>query len=239
MRGAWLALQQNCRHLRYFTTLFILLSFSSAAQTIQGVVTDASSHMPLFPVTVVNVNSQMAVYTDQRGFYSIIANPGDPIAFSYVGYRTVERPKPLSVLIATMNVAMEHVDYQLSEYQFRPGHFTQYQTDSMERAKTYKIQLQRRPPSAFVSPVSALAEKFSKKAKRTYQFQKDFAAGETEKFIDTRYTPEVVTELTGLTGDSIGHFMYAYPMEYDFARNATDLEIKMWIRSNFKEWLKK
>jgi hypothetical protein len=133
---------------------------------------------------------------------------------------------------------MERVEYQLPEFQVRPGHLTKYQLDSLERAVTYKVVLQRRPPSAFVSPVSALAEKFSKKAKRAYQFQKDFAAGEIEKFVDTRYTPDLVAELTTLTGDSIGHFMYAYPMPYDFARTATDLELKAWIRDNYKQWMK-
>jgi hypothetical protein len=225
--------------LRYIVTLLILLSFTSGAQTIQGVVTDAVTAKPLTAVTVVNVASQMAVYSNDKGFYSIIANPGDFIVFTYVGYRTVEKPKPLSVLISTMNITMEHTAYELQEYNFRPGNLTPYQIDSLDRATTYKIQLQRRPPSAFVSPVSALAEKFSKKAKRTYQFQKDFAKGETEKFIDTRYTPDLVVELTHLTGDSIGNFMYTYPMEYDFARSATDLEMKIWIRENFKQWIKK
>src|SRR6202008_1239377 len=108
-----------------------------------------------------------------------------------------------------------------------------------ERAAIYKVPLQRTHPSAFASPVGALAELFSKTAKRTYAFQKNFAEGEIEKFIDTRYTPALVTKMTVLTGDSIGHFMYAYPMAYDFARTATDLEVKMWVRSNFREWQKK
>ena len=215
-----------------------MLSFASRAQTIQGIVTDGASHKPLFPVTVVNVISQQSVYTDEKGFYSIIANPGDVIAFSFIGYKTIEKPKPPSIIVATMNITLERMEYQLQEFQFRPGHLTKYQADSLERAITYKVPLQRRPPSPFNSPVSAIAEKFSQKAKRTYAFQKNFAAGEIEKFIDTHYTPELVTELTKLTGDSIGHFMYAYPMAYDFARNATDLEVKMWIRSNYKEWMK-
>jgi hypothetical protein len=32
--------------------------------------------------------------------------------------------------------------------------------------------------------------------------------------------------------------MNAYPMPYDFARVASELEIKVWIREQFKEWLK-
>ena len=72
-----------------------------------------------------------------------------------------------------------------------------------------------------------------------YEFQKTFAEEEVNKFIDTRYTTSLVAKLTGLTGDSVAHFMYDYPMPYDYARNATDLELKMWIRSSYKEWIKR
>jgi hypothetical protein len=56
-----------------------------------------------------------------------------------------------------------------------------------------------------------------------------------QKFIDTRYTPELVTKLTGYTGDTMILFMNTYPMDYSFARAASDLELKMWIRNNYKE----
>jgi hypothetical protein len=32
--------------------------------------------------------------------------------------------------------------------------------------------------------------------------------------------------------------MNAYPMDYDYARAATDLELKMWIRFHYREWKK-
>lgn len=205
----------------------------------QGVVTDAATHKPLYPVTVVNLSTQAVAYTNENGLYTIIANQGDVVAFSYVGYKSIEKHKPPSVIIASINIQMERLEYQLQEFRFHLGNLTKYQIDSIDRAKTYKIPLSRTPPNPFASPASALAELFSKRAKRTYEFQQNFRNGEIEKFVDTRYTPELVTELTGFTGDTIGHFMYAYPMEYDFARLATDLEIKMWIRSNYRDWVAK
>jgi hypothetical protein len=205
----------------------------------QGTVSDATSGTPLSPVIVVNTATQQAVSTDDNGFYSIAAKQGDVIAFSYIGYKTMERAKPPSVIIATQNIVLEHTDYQLKEFVFRPGWMTQYQKDSAERRAIYKVPLRRTYPSPINSPVSAIAEKFNKKAKEAHRFQKEFVAGETEKFIDTKYSPDLVTQLTGFTGDTIGHFMYAYPMAYDFARSATDLEIKMWIRANYKQWIKK
>lgn len=219
--------------------IVFLVSGTLAAQTLQGVVTDRGTGLALSKVTVYNTITRQVAYTDANGFYTIVARLGDIIVFSYVGYVTLQRYKPQSVIIATMNIGLERKEYELEEFYVRPGHLTQYQLDSTERATIYKIPLQRRPPSPIMSPVSAIAEQFSRKAKRTYQFQKDFARIETEKFIDTRYTPELVTSLTGLTGDSIGYFMYAYPMHYDYARTASNLEMKMWIRANYKEWLQK
>ncbi len=224
------------RHLILF--MLLLTTCSLGAQTLQGVVTDAATGKPLYLVSVLNEKTNKMATTDANGFYSIMAEQGQSIRFSCIGFKTIHRVKPPSVIISTANIDMERDESELKEFVFRSSRLSQYQLDSIERQQTYKIQLQRRPPNAVMSPASALAELFSKKAKRTYQFQKDFAEGEINKFIDTRYTAALVTKLTGITGDTIGHFMYAFPMPYDFARNATDLELKMWIRSSYKEWLK-
>lgn len=207
-------------------------------QTMQGTVTDAATHKPLFPVTVVNTSTQQTTLTDNTGLYVIPANTGDVIAFSYIGYETVKKTKPLSVLLATVQVTMEAQNYQLQEFTLRPGRLTQYQRDSAERRSTYRMALERTKPSAIMSPASFLADQFSRKSKHLYKFQKDFPRMEQERFIDTRYTAAVVSAVTRLTGDSIGHFMYAYPIPYDFARAATDLELKMWIKNNYKAWIK-
>ncbi len=202
-----------------------------------GIVTDANTGKPLYPVTVVNLASQKVASTDEKGFYMIPANTGDMIAFTYIGYKAIKKTKPTAILITTMDIKLEPTSYQLKEFSFRPGHLNQYQMDSAERASIYKVPLRQTHPSPFNSPISTIAEKFSKRAKAVYKFQKNFAAGEKEKYIDLYYTPDLVANVTGLTGDSVGHFMYAYPLPYDFAGTATDLELKMWIRSNYKNWL--
>lgn len=225
--------------LHYLAILLLFIPCYSSAQTLQGIVTDAATHKPMFPVTVVNVRTQKATYTDINGYYTLQAQQGDIIAFTCIGYKSEERIKPPSVLIANLNVSMERREYELKAVTTGPHTLTKYQADSIERKETYKLPLQREHPSPVMSPASAIAELFSKKAKRTYQFQEDFARSELNKFIDTRYTPDLVTTVTGLKGDSIGYFMYAYPMSYAFARAATPLEIKMWVRDNYKQWMRK
>lgn len=206
------------------------------AQTIQGHVTDKVTHKPLFPVTVTNATTKQVAYTDIEGFYSMPANTGDQIVFSCIGYKTISRFKPISVVVATVDASMEHKEYELEEVLLRPGVLTQYQYDSIERVKTYSGLMRRTHPNPFMSPVSALAEKFSKRAKMTYRFQKFFRQAEEERFIDSRYTPELVTGCTGLTGDSVGYFMQAFHLPYDYARVASPLELKMWIRENYRSW---
>lgn len=77
-----------------FTLLFLLASSISllAQQTqISGVVTDDFDNSPLFGVRVYIKGSQTAVFTDIEGKYSIAANKGDILVFSYVGMAAQER----------------------------------------------------------------------------------------------------------------------------------------------------
>ncbi len=228
----------DMRYALFSFCLLLVITVNCTSQTMQGMVTDATTYKPLFPVTVVNINTQQAAYTDVNGFYVIPARPGDKIAFSYVGYKTVEKLKPVSVLIATQNITMQRREYELDEVFLRPDKLTQYQKDSIERRQIYHFALDREPPSPVMSPVSALAEKLSGKAKRIYRFQGEFAWWEKQKFIDNRYTADVIRSVTDMRDDStISAFMAAFPMPYDYARAATNLEMKMWIRDNYKAWM--
>ena len=89
-----------------------------------------------------------------------------------------------------------------------------------------------------MSPVTFIAEKLSKRSRRIFRFQKSFNYWEDQKFIESRYTPELVQQLTKLQGDTLAWFINANPIASDYARVASELELKMWIRDNYKAWLK-
>ena len=213
-----------------------LYAVPAVAQTLQGKVREAGTAEPLYPVTVVNLRTQKATYTTPQGDYTIHAVAGDKISFSYIGYKPLEYVMPVSMGVYTANINMQRISYQLQEVILMPG-YNQYQVDSFERRKTYRAALSR-TKSGVMSPVSFVAEKLSKRSKQIYKFQKNFNKWEDQKFVDTRYTTDLVYEMTGLEGDSLAHFMNAYPMPYDYARTATDLEMKMWIRDHYRSWLK-
>lgn len=215
--------------------LCCLVASPALAQTLQGKVKDAGTGEALYPVTVVNLRTQKATYTSPQGDFTIHAEKGDIVSFSYIGYKPAEYNMPVGVGAYTTAISLQRISYQLQEVILMPG-YTQYQIDSIERKRTYRAALARRKSSP-LSPVSFVAEKFNKRSKQIFKFQRNFNKWEDEKYIDTRYTTDLVYEMTGLEGDSLGHFMNAYPMPYDYARTATDLEMKMWIRHHYREWL--
>jgi len=203
-----------------------------------GHVLEANTYQRLYGVTVWNKSSGAHCLTDTLGNFSLPAHEGDVVRFSFVGFKEQMFIMPKVEVYLHKQVVLETNSTVLQEFSFKRSRLGQYQIDSLERRELYKLPLGRSKPSAIASPVSAVAELFSKKVKRIYAFQKEFERGEKELFLDIKYPPTLVTKMTGLTGDSIHLFMQRYPIDYEFARSATDLEIKMWVRNNYKQWLK-
>ena len=221
--------------MRIFQLLFLLLfPVVLHAQSVSGTVVDVESGQPLRGVRVTVVGSDAHVLTDGEGKFSISGKGGESFYFTAPGYAQQIRRVPEHVGNVPWQIRMQLFTVSLGEVKVKP--FGEgYQRDSFERARTYERPLARQK-SGGMSPVSMLAERFSPRQKRLFRFQEEFHRVEDEKFIDSRYTPQLTAELTRLSGDTLAHFMNANPMPYDFARAATDLEIKMWIKDRFKSW---
>jgi hypothetical protein len=220
--------------------LFILLVLCATqinAQVLKGTVKNGATGEYLSTVIIRNQTTGQTAYTGANGFYTLNAKKGDIVTFNLVGYKEERYAVPSSLGAAEMYVSLFQMSYELDEFIFRPK-FTPYQIDSMERKSTYARALARQKGGSVMSPVTFVAEKISKRSKRFYKFQKNFYQWEEEKFVATRYTEALVTSQTGLRDDTVAYFMNANPMPYDFARVASDLEIKVWIREQYKEWLK-
>ena len=209
----------------------------------KGIVVDGETKQPLHPANVIdNANSQSTA-TDERGIFVLPAKNGDVISFSYIGYHTIQR---LATTDSVLRVEMLPLSVNLKEYVLHPD-YTPYQKDSAEMAERYKTELSKQPVKVgfstadgggFSGLIGGPVQKMSKSYKQNKKFKENFKKDEEQKFIDTRYTPQLTTALTGFSGDSLAIFMNTYPMEYKFARTASDLEIKMWIRQNYKDYLK-
>lgn len=229
------------------TTILIpvLILFSSIVtrgQMLKGFVVDAETRDPLYPVTVTNLATQISTTTNETGYYELTAKNGDEVSFVYLGFHTVQRiARPGTEL----RVELYPLSVQLQEYVIHPD-YTPYQQDSAAMASLYSTELNKatiRPGfsnangGGFTGLIGTPVQKMSRGYKQNKKFKENFKRDIEQKYIDTRYTRELVSSLTGLNGDTLSMFMNVYPMEYSFARTATDLEIKMWIRNNYKDYL--
>lgn len=222
----------------------LLLTFSARGQTLYGIVVNGETAKPLAPVTIVNLSTQQSTVTDAQGNYSLPAKDGEVISYSYIGFHTVQRQAiPGTYLV----VELFPLNVKLQEYILHPD-YTPFQKDSAEMTTLYSKELntQRVKPGfsnanggGFSGVIGSVVQKMAKSYKKNKEFKETFKKDIEQKYIDTRYKPGLVTALTGFTGDTLAIFMNTYPMDYDFARTASDLELKMWIRNNYKEYLHK
>ena len=229
--------------------LFLLTSFilslvvSARGQTLKGIVLDAETTKPLYPVTIVNLATEQSTTTSESGYFDLPARSGDAISFSFLGYHTEQRVANPGM---DMKVELFPLSVQLKEYILHPD-YTPFQKDSAALATLYSTELNKKPVKigfssanggGFTGLIGAPVQKMSKSYKRNKKFRENFQKDIEQKYIDTRYTPGLVSAITGFAGDTLAIFMNSYTMEYSFARAATELEIKMWIRNNYKDYLK-
>ncbi len=215
--------------------MLLITSQDGIAQVLKGVVLDGVTGEPLKTVNIYNATRHQYAYSDEEGNFSLTAFKGDLITFSSIGYRSQQKTVPSSMGVAEMHIDLFPLSYELDEVEFRPL-YTPYQLDSMERKDIYQRPLARQKVRSIMSPVTLLADKLSRKSKQIYKFQKTFHYWEDLKFIESRYTPALVESMTPLRGDTVAAFMNAHPLPVDFARVASDLELKMWIREQYRIW---
>jgi len=217
----------------------LCLPLALQAQQLTGIITDREEDQPISGAFIDNSTRGRTAISDENGAYLIAAQPGDTIIFSMMGYDTVRITIP-ATLQSNMfrRISLQRSVFILDEVLVN-SRYTPYQLDSIERRRTYSNELNWQKERSVMSPISALADNISRKSRMRWRFQRNFGKWEDEKFTATRYTPELVQSLTGLEGNDCYQFMAAYPMDPDYARVASDLEIQMWIRYNYRTWIKK
>ena len=221
------------------TILFTLFPLHALAQVVEGLVIHSKTLKPVGDVLVANKRTRESTYTDSNGHYAISAVEGDLVFFHRIGFQSRRETAHISQRRMT-TIAMTATELQLDEVQVKGS---TYKLDSIERSIIYgrglrdarkKVQVGLGNGFVFYNLPSQFAKRVTGRLKREKRFLRLFEDGEKEKFIATRYNMAVVNKVTGLKGDSAAHFMNANPIDYEFARTATELELVMWVRSSYK-----
>jgi len=224
--------------------LLLLLIFSStgfAQQHLAGKLTKKGTTEILIGVNVTNFSQKKINSSDMGGNYKIPAEPGDTIIFSSAGYSTdtlivsgfmLSDNYPIRLLPNIMTLPTVKVD-EMQEYQL----------DSMQRREDYKQLLNKKHPVKLLnekrkmdgpgfsfSPVGY----FSKNEKQKRRLKQRLQWEEEQYYIDHKFSPARVAQLTRLKGDSLQIFMSRYKPSYKFCRNANNQDMILYINDKLK-----
>lgn len=219
---------------------------SARAQVYEAFVYDISTRKPVADAVVLNMDSKMAAMTGSNGQFLInglpghqlrVVHPGFADHFSYVSPRTSD-----TIFLIEHSVSLEEVTVSSELAKFRK--------DSADRRIIYKKVLEdagSRPRAGSVSGgpnnfgfgvsglFSELALRASGKKKAYRRFVRQMLQDEQNQFIALRYNAELVMRTINTTRDVADSFIVRHPMPVDFARQASDVEIKMWIRERWRK----
>lgn len=223
-----------------------IVPLAKAQVTVTGMITDKDNNLVLPYASIFNKNTNKRTTSDQGGFYKIAASRNDVLIFSFLGYKSDTLTVLESSGTETLNVKMEVAGKFLKGVEVTTK-YTPYQLDSMARREQYGNILNNAdsklvggrgntPEGAgiTISPIT----RFSKKEKQKREFKKLFDKMEKEKYIDSRFTPLLVSQVTGLKGDSLQLFMRDNYPDYDTMRVLNHQDLLYWITDKYKAWKK-
>lgn len=233
-----------------FIGLLLATIVNAFAGRMQGIVSAAGSQeRPLVKVRVENLTTHEVVYTDDKGFYTISVKKSDRIEFSSLGFKSVLYTVQNWDIYTMQNIVLAPLMHTIDTVVIYSGP-SKHQQDSIEQRSVFGNKVTQAPAKfkmskqqtfgvlTFDDPISAPYQKLSKKYRRLRAFQARFKADEREKYVNTRYNVPLIMDVTGLNSDSAWLFYKAFTMPFDYANSASNTEIKMWIKFNFKNWHK-
>lgn len=229
----------STRFLYILCLLFIALPVR--AQLITGTITDRQERTAIDMVLVTNKRTKADSRTNTYGRFQIQGLVGDTLLISHPAYSF----RTFIVNATDVRISMSANVHKLEEVEVISG-MTKFQRDSATRQAIYhktlkdaqhKTKLSLSNGLALDGIFTSLAYKASGKGKRNKAFAKQLEEDNKMRFTQARYSKELVANLTPLRGDSIALFIEQNPIPYDFVRSAKDIELKMWVRQRYKNWI--
>ena len=212
--------------------LMIALSITAISATAQkrmihGYVLDSSTYSPVKNAHITNANTNKNAEITDKGVFSLFAVPNDLIFFTANGYHF--RTLRYNMMAQdTIVIYMSSLAHELAGVTVTAKGYTLYQQDSIKRRGEFLSDIGNKRPS--VSNANGGAgiginlDYFSAKEKSKRKAVKLLEEHEKEAYTNYRFSPEIVTEYTGFTGDTLQRFRYLYAPSYDWLRTHTDDE---------------
>lgn len=209
--------------------LFVLLSLAGKAQTIKGQVIDLNSGNNLPGVTVSNIHQNTKTVAGADGNFSIDAKAEELLEFAKDGYKTYRVRIPKGSLPPFFKIGLEQPAIDPNIAANAPP--TNYHDDSVRYYNLYKKELEFGKFS-MVDMMKHPFSSMSKKNRQIWAFQEEFDWFQQEKYINYTFNEKLVTNLTGLSGDSLNTYMRMFRPTYNDLRNMSEYTFYTYIQKS-------
>jgi hypothetical protein len=225
---------------------FLLLFFSCegfAQQSFVGKVRKKGGSELLMSVSIQNHTRKKFNMSDMGGNFKIGAEQGDTVLFTSAGYKPDTVIVSAYMLSEPFDIYMEpHMEYLAT---VQVGALSNYQMDSLERWKDYdwlapksKIKLVDKQRHGDGLGISFSPQLKTDEDKQKARLKKRLDQEEQEFYIDFRFSKEYVVRLTHFQGDSLEQFMKTYRPAYAFCRDASTLDMLLYVNDSMKKFKK-
>jgi hypothetical protein len=215
--------------LRAVLFFFLLIICSPAiAQTIIGEVLDMENGHPITDVSIQNIHTSHEITSDDKGAFVIAATSGQLLEFNKTGYKTVRvrihggSVPPYFRIIMKRGIPEIKANIANGKYD--------YKSDSIRMHELYAHELDF-PQMSSIDMISHPFTALSKRNREMWKFQDEYDAFEKEKYVDMTFNQELITRITGLTGDSVRSYIRRYRPSYEQLRGMNDYAFYNYIKN--------
>jgi hypothetical protein len=228
-----------------FFLLFLLPGLAGFSQTfLIGTVRKRETQETLSSVNIFNKAQRKHRLSDEQGNYTIEAQAGDTVIFSFVGCRADTFRITSTMLAAKFPVLMELRPVSLEAVTV--GNLSNYQIDSLERREIYDWIYKQEPQPVVerqrqgdgVGVELNVIPHGSSEVRQRLRLKKRIIKEEEKYYVNFRFSPEYVSHLTHLQSDSLAQFMSQYRPSYDFCRKVVGVDMLVYVSDCIKEFRK-
>jgi hypothetical protein len=204
--------------------------------TLKGAVMDTTSNIQFYDLLVINRTSQEGQYGKASGEFSIQCNPGDQIAFSVKGYhhKAITVPKQSKCVLDTTIF----IQSKIQEYK----EVMVYPIKSLDKIKKERESLAKKETrtvtgvSVLQSPITALYERFSKKARSKRKIAKMEHQDEINAIVKDLLRLYVSYDVVYLDEEEFMDFVRYLDINENYLKTATDYELVTYIQARLDEY---
>jgi hypothetical protein len=187
----------------FFILLSLLCGLTLFSQqrkyNISGVAYEGDSATAMPFVNLINARNGNGTVTDYNGRFSLIAEAGDTIIFSYIGFArkkipVTQIPNLTDSTKKPLKVVMQRIMVNLAPATVFATKIKPNEIDYMKRYIKQHAEL--KGVNALESPITAMYQQFSRKGREQRKLQEIFQRILVEEQVAKKFNPEILRQLT-------------------------------------------